>query len=243
MMDTTRIQIAHGGGGVLTAELLDELILPALGGPQDPHRLTDAAMLDLSPSGKIAFTTDTFVVRPLEFPGGDIGKLAVCGTVNDLAVAGATPRALSLALVLQEGLELDVLRRVLDSAGTAALEVGVPIVTGDTKVVGREACDGILINTAGVGEVSPDIALGFDRVREGDSVLLSGPLGEHGLSVLSCRESLSLATDLRSDCTEGGGGDPVMLPTPGRGLPPVRVRAPSLGPACPEDIRTAEGCA
>ncbi len=197
--------MAHGGGGQLTAELIGELILPALGaaggraaGGQDPRRLTDAA--EISAGGRIAFTTDSYVVQPLEFPGGDIGKLAVCGTVNDLAVCGAVPKVLSLALVIQEGLEIALLRRVLESAGRAAAGARVAIVTGDTKVVEHGALDGLVVNTAGIGEVSPKAALGFGRVEAGDRVVLSGPLGEHGLAVMSLREGLSFTAELASDC-------------------------------------------
>ncbi|MGC9455432.1 MAG: hydrogenase expression/formation protein HypE [Phycisphaerae bacterium] len=197
MTDTGRIELAHGGGGQLTCELIEQVILPAIGG-QQPDNLLDAAVFETA--GKVAFTTDTFVVRPLEFPGGDIGKLAVCGTVNDLAVAGAKPRALSLALVLREGLEIDLLRRILASAAAEARNAGVTIVTGDTKVVERDACDGMIINTAGVGEPLPGASLGFDRIRPGDRVLLSGPLGEHAIAVMSRREGLSFSADLVSDC-------------------------------------------
>ena len=179
--------------------MIEEVILPALDGGQDPHMLSDSAILHLR-GGPLAFTTDSFVVQPLIFPGGDIGTLAVCGTINDLAVAGAAPRALSMGLVLQEGLEIDLLRRVLASAGRAARQASVQIVTGDTKVVQRDACDGMTMNTAGIGEVLASAELGFERVQTGDRIVLSGPLGEHGLSVMSCREGLSFATELRSDC-------------------------------------------
>ncbi len=199
MADNKHIQLAHGGGGQLTAELVRDVILPALGGGQDARRLTDAATIP-GEGKKLAFTTDSYVVQPLEFPGGDIGKLAVVGTVNDLAVAGAAPIALSLALVIQEGLEIDLLRRVLRSAGEAAAAADVAVVTGDTKVVERAACDGLMINTSGVGVVHPAGRLGFDRIAEGDRILLSGPLGEHGLAVMSKRKGLSFSADLASDC-------------------------------------------
>ena len=211
MSDSERIQLAHGGGGQLSAELIEQVILPALsalGGPgQQAARLDDAAVLDAEMLrrdggglGRLAFTTDSYVVQPLEFPGGDIGKLAVCGTVNDLAVSGAWPEALSLGLILQEGLEIALLRRVLTSAGKAAEDAGVAIVTGDTKVVGRDALDGMIMNTAGVGVVSEKADLGFDRIRGGDRIVLSGALGEHALAVMSKRESLSFSADLASDC-------------------------------------------
>lgn len=199
MADTEHIQLAHGGGGVLTAELIERVILPALGGPQTPGALTDSAVLD-GGAARVAFTTDGYVVQPLEFPGGDIGKLAVCGTINDLAVVGARPAALSLSLVLEEGLEISLLRRVLASAGTAAAAAGVPVVTGDTKVVQRGGCDGMMITTSGVGRVPDGVELGFDRVDAGDRIVLSGPLGEHGLAVMSRREGLSFSAGLQSDC-------------------------------------------
>lgn len=192
------IQLAHGGGGELTRRLLEELILPALGDAARPGDLADAATLGVQ-AGQIAFTTDSYVVVPLEFPGGDIGRLSVCGTVNDLAVCGAAPVGISLALVIQEGLPLSLLRRLLESAGRAAVEAGVPIVTGDTKVVERAACDGLIVNTAGVGKVHPRAALGAARVRAGDVILLSGPLGEHGLAVMGTRSGLGLSLDLQSD--------------------------------------------
>ena len=198
MTDSGVIQLAHGGGGQLTAELIETVILPTRGG-QEAGRLSDAAVLD-GGDGRTAFTTDSYVVQPLEFPGGDIGKLAVCGTINDLAVSGARPMALSMGLILQEGLSLDLLKRVLASAGETARAAGVPIVTGDTKVVERSALDGIVINTAGIGRMMAKASLGFDRIAPGDAILLSGPLAEHGLAVMSCRQGLQFATELKSDC-------------------------------------------
>lgn len=191
------IQLAHGGGGQLTVDLIEQVILPAVGG-QAAGELSDAAVLDTG--GKLAFTTDGYVVQPLEFPGGDIGKLAVCGTVNDLAVSGARPVALSLSLVLQEGLSIELLKRVLSSAGRAAKDVGAAIVTGDTKVMERGSIDGMVINTAGVGSMLPNVFLGFERIETGDAILLSGPLAEHGLAVMSQRKGLQFATELQSDC-------------------------------------------
>ena len=206
MADTAHIQLAHGGGGQLMAELIEQVILPALSyaegpalGGQQPGKLTDAAMV-ATEGANIAFTTDSYVVKPLEFPGGDIGRLAICGTINDLAVCGAEPIAISLGLVLAEGLEIALLKRVLASAGRAAREAGVGVVTGDTKVMERGSLDGLVINTSGIGRVSPKASLGFDRLQAGDRILLSGPLGEHGLAVMSMREGLSLSTELKSDC-------------------------------------------
>ena len=199
MTSETHIRLAHGGGGQLTGELIAETILPAIGGTQEPGRLSDAASLQIE-GGRIAFTTDSYVVQPLEFPGGDIGKLAVCGTINDLSVAGAKSKALSLALVLEEGLEISLLSRVLGSAGAAAKIARVEIVTGDTKVVERGGVDGMLINTSGVGEMHPSAEIGFDRITDGDEIVLSGPLGEHALAVMSRREGLSFSAELESDC-------------------------------------------
>ena len=183
----------------MTAELIEQVILPALGGPQQIGSLTDAAVLDV-PASRLAMTTDSYVVHPLEFPGGDIGKLAICGTVNDLAMAGARPIALTMALIIEEGLEIALLKRVLESAGRTAAQVGVQVVTGDTKVVPRGALDGLMINTAGLGELLAGADLGFNRVAPGDAVVLSGPLGEHGLAVMARRNGLSLSSDLLSDC-------------------------------------------
>jgi hydrogenase expression/formation protein HypE len=199
MSSFNKIQLAHGGGGQLTGELLEELILPALGGHTKLSALTDSAILgDLG--GAAAFTTDSFVVQPLEFPGGDIGKLSICGTLNDLAVTGAEPVALSLSLVLEEGLELVLLERVLRSAGATARDAGVPIVTGDTKVVERGGVRQMIINTAGVGRVRAGANINAARIQAGDRVLISGALGEHGMAVLCRREGLNLRSELRSDC-------------------------------------------
>ena len=202
MVDTRHIQLAHGGGGQLTAELVEQVILPSLGASsgQDVAGLTDAALVDLPGEGLVAFTTDSYVVQPLEFPGGDIGKLAICGTVNDLSVVGAEPKALSLALVLEEGLEISLLRRVLESAGGAARDAGVNVATGDTKVVERGGVAGMIINTAGIGRRLEGANLGFDRIQEGDRIVLSGPLGEHGLAVMSQRKGLSFSAQLKTDC-------------------------------------------
>ena len=192
------ILLAHGGGGQLTGELIAEVILPAIGG-QDATALADAAEVAWGDE-RVVFTTDSYVVQPLEFAGGDIGKLAVCGTVNDLAVAGARPVALSMSLVLEEGLEIDLLRRVLASAGEAARGAGVTIATGDTKVIDRRGEPGMTINTAGVGAPLPGGQLGFARVGAGDAVVLTGPLGLHGLAVMCRRKGLSIASSLESDC-------------------------------------------
>lgn len=198
MDDSKKVMLAHGGGGRLMAELIDRLIVPrfanaALG------RLTDAAELTLD-SGAVCFTTDSFVVKPLVFNGGDIGKLAVCGTVNDLAVAGARPAALSLSLIIEEGFDLAVLDMLLESAACTAQRAGVPIVTGDTKVVEKGAADGIFINTAGLGVKLNQANVGFDRIHVGDKVIVTGTLGDHGMTLMSQREGLAFTSSLESDC-------------------------------------------
>ncbi|MFD8154897.1 hydrogenase expression/formation protein HypE [Streptomyces sp. NPDC059720] len=189
------VLLAHGAGGRLTAELLDTLVLPTLDGQHGA--LEDAALLPGHPD--LVISTDSFVVSPLFFPGGDIGSLSVHGTVNDLAMRGARPIALSVALIIEEGLPLGQLRDVLGSLGKAAREAGVPVVTGDTKVVGRGAVDKIFVNTTGIGQrhlaLRPSAAL----ARPGDAVLLSGPIGLHGTTVLSTREGLGFESDIVSD--------------------------------------------
>lgn len=225
-MTGDRIILAHGGGGQLTDDLVRDVIRPRLANEWlDP--LDDSALL-ARPEGDVVFTTDSYVVQPLEFPGGDIGRLAVSGTVNDLAVCGAEPRWISLGLILEEGLPLEVLERVLDSAAAAAGEAGVAVVTGDTKVVGRGQADGIYANTAGLGVLRPGARLGVARVRPGDRILVSGPLADHGLAVMLRREGLtSFESDLKSDVApltglvreflRAAGEDAVFLRDPTRG--------------------------
>jgi len=195
--DDPRIVLAHGGGGELTKRLLEGHVLPRLANPLLAP-LTDAAVLPAM-SGQVCFSTDSFVVQPLFFPGADIGRLAVCGTVNDVAVMGAEVLALSLALVIEEGLPMATLDRVLDSIAAAAREAGVPIVTGDTKVVERRRGDGLIITTAGVGRRYDGVLLGPGRIQAGDKILVSGGLAEHGLAVMSAREGLGFDTSIRSD--------------------------------------------
>jgi hydrogenase expression/formation protein HypE len=194
---TDRILLGHGSGGKLTGELIEKLIVPAFANPT-LEQLDDQAVLTV-PGGRIAFTTDSYVITPIFFPGGDIGELAVNGTINDLAVGGARPLALSLAFILEEGLAIEDLRRVIESARRAAARAGVSIVTGDTKVVGRGACDQIFINTSGVGIVPPGAALGSAHVRPGDAILLSGPIGDHGIAIMAHRAGLELGGDVTSD--------------------------------------------
>ncbi len=191
------IQMAHGGGGRLMQRLLEELVLPALRNPHLEAR-HDGAVLD--PGGsRLAFTTDGYVVKPLFFPGGDIGSLAVHGTVNDLAMCGARPRWLSSALILEEGFPKESLSRILASMRAAADASGVQIVTGDTKVVDRGRGDGVYLATAGVGLIGPGVDIAPSRVRSGDVILLSGDVGRHGVAILSAREQLGLESSIVSD--------------------------------------------
>lgn len=193
----TRIQLAHGGGGVLSRNLIrDEILSRFGGGPLDG--LPDAARIAFG-GGDLLFTTDSYVVTPLEFPGGNIGSLAVHGTVNDLAVSGGRPRWLSLGLILEEGLPFDVLRRVLDAVAAAAAACGVRVATGDTKVVARGQCDGLFINTSGIGEAIAGFRLGPGRIRPGDAVLVSGTLGDHGMAVLAARSGIGITGGPVSD--------------------------------------------
>lgn len=192
------VTMAHGGGGRLAWELIEKVFLPILGDSQ-VHERHDGAVLD--PSGaKLAFSTDAHVVSPLFFPGGSIGHLAVCGTVNDLAMCGAEPRWLSAAFVLEEGLPLATLKHILTDMRTAADEAGVTIVTGDTKVVERGKADGLYISTAGIGLVRTAAPVRPKSVRAGDAILLSGDLGLHGAAVLSVREGLEFEPAPLSDC-------------------------------------------
>lgn len=195
MADET-VQMAHGAGGQMGHSLMEEYILPALGNPI-LSGLHDGAVLPTT--GAVAFTTDSFVVQPLFFPGGSIGRLAVCGTVNDLAMTGAAARYLSLALILEEGFPLADLRRVLADVRQAADEAGVIVVTGDTKVVGRGAGDGIYINTAGVGELRPGISIAPQNVVPDMDVIVSGFLGDHAATVMAARHGLDLPPGVTSD--------------------------------------------
>lgn len=213
-----RIVLAHGGGGELMGRLIRDHLLPPL---KNEHlaRLTDGAVLPWS-SSDLVFTTDSYVVTPLQFPGGDIGRLAVAGTVNDLAVMGAEPIALSLGLILEEGLSLETLDRIVASIAETAREAGVQVVTGDTKVIERrngarpssagssagatalEQCladAGLFINTAGVGRLRPGVRLGLERIEPGDAIIVNGPIAEHGLAVMSVRSGIEFESSLRSD--------------------------------------------
>ena len=191
------VLLGHGSGGRLSAELLRDLILPAFDNPI-LGRLDDQAVVSVNGS-RLAFTTDSFVVHPLFFPGGDIGSLAVHGTVNDLAMGGARPLFLSVAFIIEEGLPMETLHRVVASLREAARRVPVDIVTGDTKVVEKGSGDGLFINTSGIGLVSPELELSASRARPGDRVLLSGTIGEHGITILAQREGLEFESAVESD--------------------------------------------
>ena len=192
-----RVLLGHGSGGKLSADLLQKIFLPAFANPI-LSRLDDQAILNVNGS-RLAFTTDSFVVKPLVFPGGDIGSLAVHGTVNDLAMGGARPLFLSAAFILEEGLPFETLRQVVDSLRKAAADVGVNVVTGDTKVVEKGCCDGMFINTSGIGIVENGLRLSADQARPGDRILLSGSIAEHGIAILAQREGLAFESPVQSD--------------------------------------------
>ncbi|MFL5404645.1 MAG: hydrogenase expression/formation protein HypE, partial [Myxococcales bacterium] len=190
------VVLGHGSGGRLSAELLEQVFLPAFG---KPEALEDQATVPV-PGARIAVTTDSFVVRPLFFPGGDIGKLAVCGSVNDLAVGGARPLYLAAAFILEEGLPIDDLRRIAQSMRRACDEAEIRLVTGDTKVVDKGKGDGVFITTTAVGAVPEGCALSIASARPGDGIVVSGTLGDHGVAILSVREGIEFETPLLSDC-------------------------------------------
>jgi hydrogenase expression/formation protein HypE len=189
--------MGHGSGGRLSAQLVRELFLPAFDNAA-LRKLDDQAVLDAGGS-RIAFTTDSYVVTPIFFPGGDIGELAVNGTVNDLAMSGARPLALSAAFILEEGLDMQDLARVVESVSRAAARAGVPVVTGDTKVVNRGSADRLFITTAGIGIVPAGVEISASNARPGDAVLLSGTIADHGIAVLSKREGMEFEGEVRSD--------------------------------------------
>lgn len=197
LTDHDTVQLAHGAGGRLSADLIDRFVLPRFTNP-DLDRLEDQAVLELPP-GRLAFSTDTFVVDPIFFPGGDIGDLAVNGTVNDVAMGGADPLYLSVGFVLEEGLPLEDFHRILCSMEAASKRAGVRVVTGDTKVVDRGSCDRIFINTSGVGVVREGVALSAANLKAGDKVIVSGTVADHGMAVMTAREGLSFRTGIASD--------------------------------------------
>jgi hydrogenase expression/formation protein HypE len=209
MMKDKRILLSHGAGGKLSHDLIEEFFLPAF--DNDLLRsLDDSAVIPIEPS-RIAFTTDSYVVKPLFFPGGDIGRLAICGTVNDLAMAGARPLGLSASFILEEGLPIESLERVLASMKEAAQEAGVKVVAGDTKVVEHGAAEGIFITTAGVGQIPEDVAIGSAQAKPGDIVIVSGPLGDHEIAVLMARGEFALQGEVKSDCAPLNGLVETML--------------------------------
>lgn len=222
---TETIQMAHGAGGRMSALLTEEVLRPILGNPL-LDRLHDGAVLDMG--GKIAFTTDSYVVAPRFFPGGSIGRIAVCGTVNDLAMTGAEAKYLSLSLILEEGFAIEELERVLRDVRSAADEAGVAVVTGDTKVVGRGACDGIYINTAGVGEMIAGADIAPQNIRPGMDVVVSGFLGDHAATITAARHGLKLPDAIKSDAAPLSGLVKEML----RAVPEIAcMRDPTRGGA------------
>jgi len=196
--DYPRVLLAHGGGGKLMHQLIESVFVSAFSNLTLSAKL-DSALLDL-PQNKIAFTTDSYVVHPLFFPGGDIGTLAINGTVNDLAMIGARPLYLSAGFILEEGLPVETLWRIAQSMSQAAREAGVQLVTGDTKVVDKGKGDGLFVNTAGIGVIEHDLLISPSSIASGDVVLLSGDIGRHGIAVLAVREGLSFESDIQSDC-------------------------------------------
>jgi hydrogenase expression/formation protein HypE len=199
LVGTERILLAHGGGGQLMHRLIDQILAPPLSNAALDAR-HDGGVITLASGARLAMTTDSYVVRPLFFPGGDIGSLAVNGTVNDLAMCGARPLGLSVGLILEEGFPIADLGRIVESMRGAAQAIPVPVVTGDTKVVERGKGDGVFINSAGIGLVGDGVDISPARVREGDAVVLSGDVGRHGIAVLAAREGLSFETTIESDC-------------------------------------------
>lgn len=197
------ITLAHGSGGRAMQSLIEELMLPAFANPALNAREDQAriSLDDLAISGdRLAVSTDSYVIDPIFFPGGDIGKLAVCGTANDVAVSGAQPRYLSCAMILEEGLPYATLERIVQSMASTAQQAGIQIVTGDTKVVPRGAADKIFINTTGLGTIPAGVHWGAANIRLGDSIIVSGTLGDHGATILNLREGLGLESELSSDC-------------------------------------------
>lgn len=195
-----KVLLGHGSGGTMMKRIIDEVFFEAYAG-DELRRGDDAAVLPvrIKEGERLAFSTDSFVVDPHFFPGGDIGRLAVCGTVNDVATSGARPLHLSCGFILEEGYPIEGLKRICRSMAEAAREAGVAIVTGDTKVVNRGHGDGVFINTSGVGVIAEGVDLGGAKCQPGDKVLVTGTLGDHGITIMSCRESLSFSTDVKSD--------------------------------------------
>ena len=204
-----QVLLAHGGGGKLMHDLLERYIVPAFRNPLLESR-HDGAVFEVG-GVRLAFTTDSYVVHPLFFPGGDIGSLAVNGTVNDLAMCGARPVALSTAFIIEEGLSFDTLKRVVDSIARTAREAGVKVVTGDTKVVDRGKGDSLFVNTAGIGAIEHNQVIAPSSVRVGDAILLSGDVGRHGVAIMAVREGLEFESTIQSDCAPVAGPVEAML--------------------------------
>ena len=196
-----KIEIGHGSGGKLTRDLIENIILKYLHSPE-LNPLEDSATIRIN-SGETAVTTDSYVIRPLFFPGGDIGKLSVCGTINDLSVSGAVPQYLTLGLIIEEGFLISDLERIMESIRKTALDAGVHIVTGDTKVVEKDNCDGIYINTTGIGKIARPMVVG--NISEGDKIILTGTMGDHGTSVAIAREEFTIDAPVKSDCASLNG--------------------------------------
>lgn len=203
LRDYPKIVLGHGGGGKLSNELVENLFLPVFSN-ETLDKLSDSAQLDvsglLSDGGRLAYSTDSFVVQPLFFRGGNIGHLAVCGTVNDVAMSGAKPLFLSAGFIIEEGLEIESLGRIVQSMGAAAQRAGIKIVTGDTKVVDKGKGDGLFINTSGIGIIPAGINIAPNLARPGDAVILSGEIGLHGIAIMSEREGLEFDAPIESDC-------------------------------------------
>jgi hydrogenase expression/formation protein HypE len=195
--NSERILLAHGSGGKLSQELVNKIIVDIISNPI-LNRMDDSAVIDLP--GKTAFTTDSYVVSPIFFPGGDIGRLAICGTVNDLATAGATPVYLSLSFIIEEGLLLSEFKQILRSIKETAEEAGIFIVTGDTKVVNKNGADKLFINTSGLGKIPDGLNISGHNAQIGDKIILSGTIGDHGIAILSKREGLQFEATVISDC-------------------------------------------
>ncbi len=202
-MNVDKILLDHGSGGLATKRLIEEVFLKHLENPV-LSRMEDSAVIDL-PQGKIAFTTDSFVIDPPFFPGGDIGSLCVRGTVNDLSMQGAKPLFLSLGLILEEGLDMDIIEKISRSISRASREAGVMIAAADTKVVGRGQADKLFINTSGIGVIPENVVLGINRARPGDRVIVSGCVGDHGAAVLLSRSGLPFDAEIKSDCASLNG--------------------------------------
>ena len=225
LRDYPTIVMGHGGGGKLSAELIEHIFVPAFRNPA-LEVMGDSTVLP-RPAGRLAFSTDTYVVQPLFFPGGSIGELAVNGTVNDLAVSGAIPKYLSASFILEEGFPLAQLAAIVEAMAAAAATAGVQIVTGDTKVVERGHGDGVYINTTGVGQLRTDVSVGPKNARPGDAILVSGTIGDHGMAIMSVREGLEFESQIRSDCAALNGMISAVLDA--AGLAVHAMRDPTRG--------------